>query len=134
MPWVDEVPAVLVAYYPGLEGGNAVASILLGEVNPSGKLSVTFPKRLEDTPAYINYPGTKEVRYGEGIFVGYRYYDKQGRRAALPLRLWPVVHHLCVQRSAGAGSVKPGEPVEVSLGQEHRRGPAKRSCRSTCAT
>lgn len=77
MPWVDAVPAVLEAFYPGQEGGNAVARILLGEVNPSGKLSETFPKRLEDTPAFINYPGTHEVNYGEGIFVGYRYYDKK---------------------------------------------------------
>jgi beta-glucosidase len=75
MPWVDEVKAVLLAYYPGLEGGTAISRVLLGEVNPSGKLPVTFPRRLQDTPAFINYPGTKEVRYGEGIFVGYRYYE-----------------------------------------------------------
>jgi len=75
MPWVDEVKAVLLAYYPGLEGGTAITRVLLGEVNPSGKLPVTFPKRLQDTPAFTNYPGTKEVLYGEGIFVGYRYYD-----------------------------------------------------------
>jgi beta-glucosidase len=75
MPWIDEVAAVLIAYYPGLEGGNAIANILSGDVNPSGKLSVTYPKRYQDNPSFINYPGTKEVRYGEGIFVGYRYYD-----------------------------------------------------------
>lgn len=77
MPWIDRVPAVLEAFYPGQEGGNAVAKILCGDVNPSGKLSVTFPRRLEDNPSYINYPGGREVRYGEGIFVGYRYYDKK---------------------------------------------------------
>jgi beta-glucosidase len=77
MTWIDQVPAVLEAFYPGQEGGNAVARILLGEVNPSGKLSETFPVRLEDTPAYINYPGTRDVQYGEGIFVGYRYYEKK---------------------------------------------------------
>lgn len=75
MPWADAIPAILQAYYPGQEGGNALAAILFGDVNPSGKLTVTFPKRLIDNPAYINYPGGKEVRYGEGIFVGYRYYD-----------------------------------------------------------
>lgn len=75
MPWLDEVAAVLQAYYPGMEGGNAIARILFGEVNPSGKLSVTYPRRLEDTPAFENYPGGREVRYGEGIFVGYRHYD-----------------------------------------------------------
>jgi beta-glucosidase len=75
MPWVDEVPAVVHTLYPGMEGGAALARILLGEVNPSGKLTVTYPKRLEDTPAFNNYPGQKEVLYGEGIFVGYRHYD-----------------------------------------------------------
>lgn len=77
MPWAEDVPAILEAYYPGQEGGNAVAKILFGEINPSGKLTVTFPRRLEDTPAYINYPGDRKVYYGEGIFVGYRYYEKK---------------------------------------------------------
>ncbi len=77
MPWLDEAPALVEAYYPGLEGGNAIANVLFGDINPSGKLTVTFPKRLEDSPAFINFPGTKEVFYGEGIFVGYRYYDKK---------------------------------------------------------
>ncbi len=74
--WIDEVPAVVEAWFPGQECGNAIADILLGEVNPSGKLPESFPKRIEDNPAYINYPGENgEVLYGEGIFVGYRYYD-----------------------------------------------------------
>ncbi|MBN1642127.1 MAG: glycoside hydrolase family 3 C-terminal domain-containing protein [Anaerolineae bacterium] len=75
MPWIDAVPGLLLAYYPGQEGGNACARILTGEVNPSGKLSVTYPRRYEDNPTYTNYPGAREVRYGEGIYVGYRYYD-----------------------------------------------------------
>jgi len=75
LPWVGEAPAILLAHYPGQEGGHAVADVLLGNVNPSGKLSVTWPKRLQDTPAYANFPGGRAVRYGEGIFVGYRYYD-----------------------------------------------------------
>ena len=75
LPWIDEVSAVLEAFYPGLEGGNAIANILVGEANPSGKLPVTFPIRYEDNPTFGNYPGTRQVFYGEGIFVGYRYYD-----------------------------------------------------------
>jgi beta-glucosidase len=78
MPWLDRVPAVLQAWYPGQECGNAIADVLFGAVNPSGKLPQTFPVRLEDNPAYINYPGDNgRVRYGEGIYVGYRYYEKK---------------------------------------------------------
>ena len=78
MDWIDRVPAVLEAWFPGQECGNAIADVLFGDVNPSGKLPQTFPVRLEDNPAYINYPGDNgKVVYGEGIFVGYRYYDKK---------------------------------------------------------
>jgi beta-glucosidase len=78
MPWLDEVPAVLQCWYLGQETGNAIAAVLFGDVNPSGKLPTTFPVRLQDNPAYINYPGENgQVHYGEGIFVGYRYYDKK---------------------------------------------------------
>jgi beta-glucosidase len=78
MPWLDQVAAVLQAWYPGQECGNAIADVLFGSINPSGRLTQTFPKRLEDNPAYINYPGENgKVFYGEGIFVGYRYYDRK---------------------------------------------------------
>ena len=78
MPWIEKVPAVVQLWYNGQEQGNALADILFGDVSPSGKLPTTFPIRLEDSPAYINYPGDNQrVRYGEGIFVGYRYYDKK---------------------------------------------------------
>jgi len=78
MPWVDEVAAILLVYYPGQENGNAIANILTGVVNPSGKLPITLPVKIEDSPAYINaaYDGARKVRYGEGIFLGYRYFDK----------------------------------------------------------
>ena len=78
MPWLDQVSGVVQAWFPGQECGNAIADVLFGEVNPSGKLPQTFPLRLEDNPAYVNYPGENgRVRYGEGLFVGYRYYDKK---------------------------------------------------------
>jgi beta-glucosidase len=74
--WINDVPAVVEAYFPGQECGNAIANVLFGDVNPSGKLPDTFPARYEDNPAYINYPGEAgKVLYGEGIYVGYRYYD-----------------------------------------------------------
>ena len=76
MPWLDQVAAVLHAGYPGQEAGNAIADVLFGDVNPSGKLSQTYPVRLEDTPSYLNFPGENgNVLYGERIFVGYRHYD-----------------------------------------------------------
>jgi beta-glucosidase len=78
MDWLDKVAAVVQAWYPGQECGNAIADVLFGDVNPCGRLPQTFPRRLEDNPAYINYPGENgKVHYGEGIFVGYRYYDKK---------------------------------------------------------
>ncbi|MCA9973777.1 MAG: glycoside hydrolase family 3 C-terminal domain-containing protein, partial [Anaerolineales bacterium] len=78
MPWLDAVPALLQLWYPGQESGNALADVLFGDVNPSGRLPVTFPRRLADNPAYVNYPGENgRVHYGEGLFVGYRYYDKK---------------------------------------------------------
>ena len=80
MPWVNEVPAILEAWYSGSSAGNALASILFGDTNPSGKLPFTFPVRLADNSAHAlgEYPGDHtKVTYKEGIFVGYRWHDKQ---------------------------------------------------------
>ncbi|NCF73489.1 MAG: glycosyl hydrolase [Gammaproteobacteria bacterium] len=78
MPWVDTVPAVVEAWLGGQAGAGAVADVVFGKVNPSGKLAETFPLRLEDTPAFLNFPAEAgEVLYGERVFVGYRYYDKR---------------------------------------------------------
>jgi len=76
--WLDQVPAVVQAWYPGMEGGNALAAVLFGDVNPSGKLPCTFPRRLLDSPAHAlgAYPGTNgTVTYTEGLLVGYRWFD-----------------------------------------------------------
>ena len=78
MPWLDQVAAVIQAWYPGQEAGNSIADVLLGKAEPGGRLPQTFPHRLEDDPAFINYPGEGgRVRYGEGLYVGYRYYEKK---------------------------------------------------------
>lgn len=80
MPWVNEVPAILEAWYSGSSAGNALASILFGDTNPSGKLPFTFPVKLADNSAHAlgEYPGDHtKVTYKEGIFVGYRWHDKQ---------------------------------------------------------
>ena len=84
-PWIHSVKAVLETWYGGQEGGNALARVLFGDVNPSGKLPDTFPARLEDNPAWDNYPGDgTRVHYAEGIFVGYRHYDTRGIEPAFP--------------------------------------------------
>ncbi len=94
MPWVDKVPAIVQAWYLGSEGGNALASVLTGDVNPSGKLPMTFPARLSDVGAHAvgQYPGTPrndgsnivDVEYREGIFVGYRWADKNKIQPLFP--------------------------------------------------
>lgn len=76
MPWADKVPSIMQAWYQGQEAGHALADILFGVRNPSGKLPTTFPRRLEDSPAYANWaPRDVQTRYEEGIFMGYRHYE-----------------------------------------------------------
>jgi beta-glucosidase len=76
MDWADEVAAIAQVWYPGQEAGAAIADVLFGDVDPSGRLPTTFPQRLADTPAHPTYPGVDgRARYAEGIFVGYRHYD-----------------------------------------------------------
>ncbi|MEM8530100.1 MAG: glycoside hydrolase family 3 C-terminal domain-containing protein [Chloroflexota bacterium] len=88
--WIDGTGAVLQAWFMGQAGGGAIADVLFGSVNPSGKLTETFPLRLADTPSHINFPGnSREVHYGEGIFIGYRYYDTK----EIPV-LFPFGHGL----------------------------------------
>ena len=83
--WIDGVGAVLEAWMMGQAGGGAIADVLFGKVNPSGKLAETFPLKLNDTPAHLNYPGAGgEVRYGEGLFIGYRYYDAKNMPVLFP--------------------------------------------------
>ena len=89
MPWADKVAAIVSAWYPGQEAGNAIADVLTGAAEPGGRLSQTFPVRWADNPAHSQdrevYPGLEgKVRYEEGIFVGYRHYDKIGMTPLYP--------------------------------------------------
>jgi beta-glucosidase len=87
MPWVDGVPALLEAWYPGEEDGSALASVLFGDVNPTGKLPVTFPRTEQQTPVSSpeRWPGVNGVaHYSEGLQVGYRWYDAQGENPLFP--------------------------------------------------
>jgi len=85
LPFADRVPAILETWLLGQAGGSAVADVLYGTVNPSGKLAETIPLRLQDTPAFGNFPGEfGHVRYGEGLLVGYRWYDAHGLEVRYP--------------------------------------------------
>lgn len=87
--WMNEVPAILQAWYPGMEGGNALANIIFGKTNPSGKLPMTFANAHTDYPAHKmgEYPGEAplyKTNYNEGIYVGYRYFDSENIKPLFP--------------------------------------------------
>ncbi|WP_353567253.1 glycoside hydrolase family 3 C-terminal domain-containing protein [Haloferula sargassicola] len=115
--WIDEVPAVIEAWLPGQEGGAALAAMLFGELNPSGKLPDTLARKRSDYPDAPNFPGKDhEVEYAEGIYVGYRHFDTRG---IVPQ--FPFGHGLSYTRFAygnlemSAASVAPDGEIEVSL-------------------
>ncbi len=115
--WLDKVPALLFAWFPGQEGGDAIADILLGNVNPSGKLATTFFKHWEDCAAYGNYPGKNgEVHYAEGVFVGYRHFDAQNIEPNFPFGYGMSYTHFDYKNlTIDKKKLKPGEPVTVSF-------------------
>ena len=85
MPWASKVKGIVEAYLGGEGIGEALPEILFGKDNPCGKLAETFPKRLEDNPSYLNFPGKNQVvEYKEGIFIGYRYYDSKNMDVLFP--------------------------------------------------
>ncbi|HEY9285145.1 MAG TPA: glycoside hydrolase family 3 C-terminal domain-containing protein [Pyrinomonadaceae bacterium] len=122
--WLARAPALVQAWYPGQEGGTALAEILLGDVNPSGRLPVTFERRWEDNPAHPSYypePGTNRVVYREGVFVGYRGYERSNTRP-----LFAFGHglsyatfrygNLSIRPAANAAAPSPRRPLyEVSF-------------------
>jgi beta-glucosidase len=117
MPWIDKVDAVLACFYPGQGGGAALAQLLFGKANPSGKLTTTLAARIQDIPGFHTYPGENGHHlYSEGIFAGYRYYDL---RAVEPL--FPFGHGLSYTHfvyddlSVDAEAVVPGLPVRLQF-------------------
>ncbi|GLZ33307.1 glycosyl hydrolase [Lentzea sp. NBRC 105346] len=129
MPWLDKVPALLEAWYPGEEDGNAVAGVLFGEVNPSGKLPITFPKAPGDVPANTpaQYPGIDgTATYSEGIFVGYRHYDAKQIQPLFPFGYGlsyttfetkaRVVGNTVIARVTNTGKREGSEVVQVYVG------------------
>ena len=117
MPWLSSVAAVVQAWYPGQECGHAIADVLFGDTNPSGKLPQTFPVRLEDNPAYLNFPGENgKVYYEEGLFVGYRYYDKKKIAPLFPFGFglsYTTFSYSPLRLSAQ--EIGPDDTVEVSV-------------------
>ncbi len=115
--WIAQVPAILDLWYGGQEGGNAIADVLFGDANPSGKLPVSFVKEWKDSAAYGHYPGENlQVDYAEGVYVGYRYFDKHKIEP-----LFPFGYGLSYTKfdysdlKVAPDHVSPGKPVEVSL-------------------
>lgn len=85
VPWADTARAIVYAGFGGNEGGNAISDVIFGAVNPSGKLSLSWPMLVEDNPAYLHFQSDRgQVLYGEGVYVGYRYYEKANRRVRYP--------------------------------------------------
>jgi beta-glucosidase len=85
--WIDKVPGLIHAWYPGEEGGSALAQLLFGEYSPSGKLPVSFERRWEDNAAFDSYyakKGERRVEYREGVFLGYRHFDRSGIKPLFP--------------------------------------------------
>lgn len=118
MPWLDQVPAVLEAWYPGEEDGNVVADLLFGEANPSGELPMTFPKTENEVPAHTQeqYPGVNgTVTYSEGLEVGYRWYDAQKVAPLFPFGFGLSYTSFALSDVKAPASVRSAEIVRVGV-------------------
>jgi beta-glucosidase len=122
MPWLDAVPAVLQAWFPGQEAGHAIADVLLGKVDPGGRLPETFPRSLEDDATHpltpdVQYPGAGgKVEYREGLYTGYRHVDRAGTQPLFPFGFG--LSYTSFELSdlvAEPASLRPGETLRISL-------------------
>jgi beta-glucosidase len=126
MPWLDDVPAVLQAWFPGQEAGHAIADVLLGRAEPGGRLPQTFPRSLGDDPTHpdapgLQYPGAGgRVEYREGVFTGYRHVDRAGTRPLFPFGFGLSFTTFRLSSLALAQPrVDPGGTVELSVTVEN---------------
>ncbi len=116
MPWLDQAHGVLWCWFPGQEFGAALADVLDGTINPSGRLPCTFPYQLEDTPAFTSYPGERNhVRYGEGIYAGYRWYQTRGIDAQFAFGHGLSYSFFFYDNLQVPEQVTAGSPVTISL-------------------
>jgi beta-glucosidase len=126
MDWLDQAPAVLQAWYPGMEGGNALARVLFGDVNPSGKLPCTFPRRLADSPAHAlhAYPGVDDLeKYEEGLLVGYRWFDAKQIEPLFPFGFGLSYTHFDYSglKLTGGGDSGPAVNVQCDIANNGKR-------------
>jgi beta-glucosidase len=130
-PWLAKTPALLYAWYGGLEGGNALARVLVGDVNPSGKLPCTFPKQLMDSPAHAlhAYPGTNgTVTYVEGLLVGYRWFDTKKIEPLFPFGYglsYTTFKYSALKLAADKDTKNPAVTVEFTLANTGKRAGAE---------
>jgi beta-glucosidase len=119
MDWAGEVPAIVMAWYPGMEGGRAIADVLFGACNPSGKLPVTFARSLSDCPAHRHerqFPGSEtEVLYEEDIFVGYRHFDRESIEPLYPFGFGLSYTRFSFTDLSVPASWPAGEKLQVSM-------------------
>jgi len=118
LDWADEVAGVLVAGFGGQEMGYAVADVLFGQADPGGRMAMTVPARYEHSPAYLNYPGENGiVRYGEGLYIGHRWFDARAIEPAVPLGhgLSYATFEWSEPRVSGGGDTEVTDPVIVEV-------------------
>ena len=118
--WVDQTPALLQGWYSGQEGGTALAQLLFGDYSPSGRLPITYDRRLEDNASFRTYyypsENDKKVKYSEGIFLGYRYYDKAGNKPLFPFGFGLTYTSFTYQNLAiSPATFTDDQPVTVSF-------------------
>lgn len=117
MPWLNDVAAVVEAWYPGQECGNAIADVLFGDVNPSGRLPASWPLRYEHNPSYQSYPGSRgAVEYTEGLFCGYRHYTSTKTPTLYPFG-YGLTYSTFVYGdiTVSADEINPGDTITVSV-------------------
>ena len=116
MPWLDDVPAVVQLWFPGQEIGDALADVLTGAAEPGGRLPVTFPRRIDDTPAFAHHPGTDgRAVYGEGLLIGHRWYDAHDIEPLFPFGFGLGYTTFTIEPVAIAGGVEQGVTVDVDV-------------------
>ena len=117
--WYDHVPAVLESWYPGQEGGTALAQLLFGDCSPSGKLPISWEKRWQDNPVHDSYypnHGDKKIKYTEGVFVGYRHFDKSAIKPMFPFGYGLSYTSFAYKNlKVSPASFSSGQPVAVGF-------------------